>query len=214
MSFEKISGVRRWMWLVGGLLLLSAASIYGVARDPGETLSFPSLGVNSAHPEEFVPEVKFVPEINVEQLSESLVQSLNRHLDQRVRHTLEELKESRFVQTQLIEEWKERLDVKIEMQSSKLANLDQKLDSIKYEINQLLNTLEDEALEPSMEPTFVFRGIEIWHGQVYALLEYEGRIVPVREGESRLGWRIHVIDRDGQKLHVGDGMKEYVLEVQ
>ncbi|MDE0152387.1 MAG: hypothetical protein OXN23_00785 [Gammaproteobacteria bacterium] len=209
MSFEKISGVRRWMWLVGGLLLLlSAASIYGVARDPGETLSFPSLGVNSAHPEEFVPE------INVEQLSESLAQALNRHLDKRVRHTLEELKESRFAQTQLIEEWKERLDVKIEMQASKLADLDQKLDSIKYEINQLLNTLEDEALEPSMEPTFVFRGIEIWHGQIYALLEYEGRIVPVREGESRLGWRIHVIDRDSQKLHVGDGMKEYVLEVQ
>ena len=215
MSFEKISGVRRWMWLGGGLLLLlSAASIYGVMRGSSETLSFLDLGVHPPHLEEFALEENSVPEINVEQLSESLAQALDHHLDQRIHRNLEELKESRLMQTQLIEEWKEELGDKIELQSSQLANLNQRLHSIEHGISQLLKTLEDETLDSPMGPTFVFRGIEIWHGQVYALLEHEGRIVPVREGESRLGWRVHVIDRNSLKLHVGDGIQKHVLEVQ
>lgn len=215
MNSQKTSGVRRWIWLVGGLLLLlSAASIYGVARSPDETLPFSGLGVRSSHPEELVSTVSVIPEIDVEQLSESLAQVLNQRLDPQVYRNLEELKEDRLVQTQLIEEWKEELGDEIEMQSSQLADLNQKLDSIERGVGQLLKTFEDKTPDSPMEPTFVFRGIEIWHGQAYALLEYEGRIVPVREGESRLGWRIYVIDRDGRKLHVGDGIQEYVLEVQ
>ena len=212
---SKETGVRRRVWLVSGLLLLlSVASIYGVARSLGETFPLSSLGVRSSHPEEFVPVVHVAPEIDVEQLSESLAQTLNRHLDQRIHRNLEALKEGRRMQTQSIEEWKEELGGKVEMQTSKLADLNQRLHSIESGINQLLKTLEDEALEPPMGPMFVFRGIEIWHGRVYALLEHEGQIMPVREGESRLGWRIHVIDRDGRKLHVGDGMKEYILGVR
>lgn len=215
MNSQKTSGVRRWIWLVGWLLLLlSAASIYGVARSPDETLPFSGLGVRSSHPEELVSTVSGVPEIDVEQLSESLAQVLNQRLDPQVYRNLEELKEDRLVQTQLIEEWKEELGDEIEMQSSQLADLNQKLDSIERGVGQLLKTFEDETPDSPMEPTFVFRGIEIWHGQAYALLEHEGRIVPVREGESRLGWRIYAIDRDGRKLHVGDGIQEYVLEVQ
>lgn len=212
---SKETKVRRWVWLVSGLLLLLlVASAYGVARSLGEILPLSSLGVRSSHPEEFVPAVNVAPEIDVEQLSESLAQALNRHLDQRFRRSREEREESRLMQAQLIEEWKEELGDQIKMQSSGLADLNQRLHLIEGGISRLLNTLEDEALEPPMEPMFVFRGIEIWHGQIYALLEHEGQIMPVREGESRLGWRIHVIDRDGRKLHVSDGMKEHILGVQ
>ena len=212
---SKETEVRRRVWLVSGLLLLLlVASIYGVARSLGETLPLSNLGVRSSHPEEFVPTVNVAPEIDVEQLSESLAQALNHHLDQRIHRSREELEESRLMQTQLIEEWKEELGDKIKMQSSGLADLNQRLHLIESGINQLLNALEDEAFDPPVEPMFVFRGIEIWHGQVYALLEHEGRIMPVREGESRLGWRVHAIDRDGRKLHVGDGMKEQVMEVK
>lgn len=215
MNSQKTSGVRRRAWLAGGLLLLlSAASIYGVARSPDETLPFSGLGVRSSHPEELVPTVNVVPEIDVEQLSESLAQILNQRLDQRVYRNLEELKESRLMQTQSFEAWKGELSDKIEMQSSQLEDLSQRLHSIERGISQLLKTLEDETLDSTMEPTFVFRGIEIWHGQVYALLEHEGRILPAREGESRLGWRVHAIDRNSLKLHVGDGMQEHVLEMQ
>ena len=215
MNSQKTSGMRRRVWLTGGLLLLlSAVSIYGVVRSPDETLPFSGLSVRSSHPEELVPTVNVVPEIDVEQLSESLAQVLNQRLDQRVYRNFEELKENRLIQTQSIEEWKEELGDKIEMQSSQLADLNQRLHSIERGISQLLKTLEDKTPDSTMEPTFVFRGIEIWHGQVYALLEHEGRIVPVREGESRLGWRVHVIDRDSLELHVGDGIQEHVMEVQ
>ena len=215
MNSKETSGVRWRVWLASGLLLLLlVASIYGVARSFGEALPLSGLGVRSSHPEEFVPAVNVAPEIDVEQLSESLAQALNRHLDQRIHRNREELEESRLMQTQLIEEWKEELGDKIKMHSSRLTDLNQRLDLIESGISRLLKTLEDEALEPPMEPIFVFRGIEIWHGQVYALLEHEGQIMPVREGESRLGWRIHVIDRDGRKLHVSNGMKEHVLGVQ
>ncbi|MCY3852510.1 MAG: hypothetical protein OXG03_02895 [Gammaproteobacteria bacterium] len=215
MNSQKTSGVRRWTWLAGGLLLLlMVGSIYGVVRSPDETFPFSGLEAQPPPPEGLVPMVDAVPEIDVERLAKSLAQALARHLDQRARRDFEELKENRLMQTRLIEEWKEEFDDKIEAQSSKLVDLNQRLHSIEHGVSRLLKTLEDEALQPSVEPTFVFRGIEIWHGQVYALLENEGRIVPVREGESRLGWRIHVIDRDGRKLHVGDGVQEHVLEVQ
>lgn len=215
MNSQKTSGVRRWVWLAGGLLLLlSVTSIYGVARSPDETLSLSGLGIHSSHPEKLVSTVNVVPEIDVEQLSESLAQVLNQRLDQQVYRNLEELKENRLMQTQSIEEWKEELGDKIEMQSSQLADLNQKLHSIERRVSQLLKAFEDETLDSPVEPTFVFRGIEIWHGQVYALLEYEGRIVSVREGESRLGWRVHAIDRNSLKLYVGDGIQEHVLEVQ
>lgn len=215
MNSKETPGIRRWVWLVSGLLLLLlVASVYGVARSLGETLPLSSLGVRSSHPEELVPAVNVAPEIDVEQLSESLAQALNRHLDQQIHRNREELKESWLMQTESIEEWKEELGDKIKMQSSRLADLNQRLHLIESGINRLLNTLEDEALEPSMEPMFVFRGIEIWHGQIYALLEHEGQIMPVREGESRLGWRIQAIDRDGRKLHVSDGVQEHILGVQ
>lgn len=215
MSSKETFGVRRRVWLVGGLLLLLLiTSIYGVARSFGETLPFSDLGTHPPNPEGFVPTVNVAPEIDVERLAESLAQTLNRHLEQRVHPILEEMKEIRRIQARLIKELKKELDGKAEMQSSKLTGLDQRLHSIESGLGQVLETIENQALEPSIKPAFVFRGIEIWHGQVYALLEHEGRIVPVREGESRLGWRVHVIDRDGRKLHVGDGMNEYVLEVQ
>lgn len=215
MNSKETPGIRRWVWLVSGLLLLFlVASAYGVARSLDETLPLSSPGVRPSHPEEHVPAVNVAPEIDVGRLSESLAQALNRHLDQWIHRNREELKESRLMQIQSIEEWKEELGGEIKMQSSRLAELNQRLHLIEGGINRLLETLEDEALEPPMEPMFVFRGIEIWHGQIYALLEHEGQIMPVREGESRLGWRIHAIDRDGRKLHVSDGMQEHILEVQ
>ncbi len=215
METRKTSGARLWVWLLGGLfLLLSAASIiYGVARSSNGAFTF-SAPDDPPPPQGWVPAVNAAPEIDVAQLSESLAQALDRHLEQRLLGLLEELKDDRLMQARLIEERQDGLAGQIEAQSSKLADLGHRLDSVGQGLGRLLDNLEAETRQTPRGPAFVFRGIEIWHGEVYALLEHEGRIVPVREGESRLGWRIHAIDRDGRALHVGDGMQEHVLEVQ
>lgn len=216
MNSPKTSGTWWRIWLAGGVLmsLLLAAFIHGVPWRPSESLPFPDLDAQFASSEEFAPAVSVAPEVDVEQLSESLERMLGSHLEEESRRNLEAFKESLLAQGKKSEEWHEGFDRKVDQQFSRLERLEQRLHSLERGVNQLLGALEDEAQQSSMEPVFTFRGVEIWHGQTYALLEHEGRILSARQGESRLGWRIHAIDRGGRKLHVSDGVTELVLEEQ
>lgn len=214
MNPKKSSRIRWGVWLVGGALslLLLAAFVYGMLRDPGETLSISDPGIHSPHPTELRPAASAIPEIDVKELSGSLAQALDSRLDEWDQRSLELFEENRSRQAQVFSERQEELDRKIEKQSSRLKDMDQRLRSLEHGVNRLLASLEDEAFRASVEPAFTFRGIEVWHGQAYALLEHQGRILPARQGESRLGWKIHAIDRTSRKLHVGDGVTELVLE--
>ena len=78
---------------------------------------------------------------------------------------------------------------------------------------RLAEVLDDQhEVAAGTEPGFRFRGIEVWHGRVYALLEYQGQILTASAGDSRLGWRIHDIDREQRQLRVSNGTHEHVLE--
>ena len=216
MNLKKSSRTRWWVVLAAGVfsLLLLVAFVYEMLRAPGETLSLSNPGVQPFHLTEFLPAEKAIPEIDIKQLSESLEQALDSRFDEWDQRKHKVLEEDRLAQMQTFEKHWKGLGEKIETQSSKLQGMGQKLRLLENGMNRLLAALEDEALQVSTEPAFTFRGVEIWHGQTYALLEHQGRILPARQGESRLGWRIHTIDRDGQKLHVSDGMTEFVLEEQ
>lgn len=216
MNLPKSFRTRWWLWLAGGVfsLLLLTAFVREKLWYPNETFSFSDPGVTSLHPTEFPSAGNATSEIDEEQLLESLEQVLDSRLDEWEQRQHKFFEENRLTQMQIYGEWRKELDEKIETQSSKLQNMNQKLHSLESGMNRLLATHEDEMFQVSTEPAFTFRGIEIWHGQTYALLEHQGRILPAREGESRLGWRIHTIDRDGQRLHVSDGVTEFVMEEQ
>lgn len=213
MNSSETSGSRWRIWLVGGvlLLLLAAGFTYGVTRSPNETLLLAGSGDHSVPLEELMPVANPVPEIDVEKLSESLAGVLGGRLAEENRRVFEAFEESRRAQARMFQEWSEGFDGKFE---ERLEHLDQRLGSLERNMNHLSGLIEEETQQASGEPAFVFRGVEVWHGQTHALLEHEGRILPVRQGESRLGWRIHAIDRDNRKLHVGDGVSEFVLEEQ
>ena len=216
MNSRKSVRARWWLWLVGGLLVsLSLATfMYTASRTSARTPSFSDPAAHALHPSEFATMVQAAPAIDEEKLSESLVQALDHRLDEWGRRDQEASEEGRKMQARTLEEWRERLDGQVQEQFARLTVMEQKLSSLEHGIKRLLDSLEEKTTPSGMEPAFTFRGIEIWHGQAYALLEHEGRILPVRQGESRLGWRVHAIDRDHRKLHVSDGMTELILEEQ
>lgn len=214
MGLKKSSRARWRMWLAGGIfsLLLLVAFVHGMPQGPGEKFSISDPGIDPLHPADFHLAANAVPEIDMEELSESLQRVLDSRLDTWSEQNLELFEENQSKQVQLLSEWKESLAGKIEKQISGLKDMDQRLRSLEHGMSRLLTSLEDETFQASVEPAFTFRGIEVWHGQTYALLEHQGRILPARKGDFRLGWRIHAIDRSGRKLHVSDGMTELVLE--
>ena len=216
MNFQKSPRTRWWVWLAGGVfsLLLLAAFVHEMLQGYNETFSFSDPGVQLLHPTELPPEENATPEIDMKLLSEALAQSLGDRLNEWDQPNLEVLEKNLLSQMQTFGKWREGLDEKIKTQSSRLQGIDQKLHSLERGMNRLLVPLEDEAIQVSTEPEFIFRGIEVWHGQAYALLEHQGRILPARQGDSRLGWRINAIDRDDRKLHISDGMTKLVLEEQ
>lgn len=214
MNSKKSSRMRWRVWLAGGVfsLLLLVVFVHGMLRDSGEKFSISNPGIHSPHSTEFQLAASAIPEIDTEELSGSLEQALDNRLDEWNERSLELFEENRSRQMQLFSEWQEELDRKVEKQFSGLKDIDRRLHSLEYGMDRLLASLEDETLQASIEPAFTFRGIEVWHGQAYALLEHQGQILPARQGDSRLGWKIHAIDRSGRKLHVSDGMTELVLE--
>ena len=216
MNLKNSSRAHWRMWLAGGAfsLFLLAVFVHGMLGDSGKEFSISDPRIHSPHPTELQLATSAIPEIDTEKLSGSLEQALDNRLDEWDKHSLELFEENRSRQMQWFSEWQERLDRKIEKQFSGLKDMDQRLRSLEHGMNRLLAFLEDETFQASMEPAFTFRGIEVWHGQAYALLEHQGRILPARQGDSRLGWKIRTIDRPGRKLHVSDGTTELVLEAR
>ncbi len=216
MNFQKSSRTRWRVWLAGGVfsLLLLAALVHEMLRGSNETFAFSDPGVQLLQPTELPSAASAIPEIDMKLLSESLAQTLDNRLNKWDQRNLEVFEKTFLSQMRTFEKWREGLDEKLKTQSSRLQGMDQKLHLLERGMNRLLGSLEDEAIQVSMEPEFIFRGIEVWHGQAYALLEHQGRILPARQGDSRLGWRINAIDRDNRKLHISDGMTKLILEEQ
>lgn len=106
---------------------------------------------------------------------------------------------------------RERLDGLVRRQEPRLSQLERRLQSLEQGQAQLLALARADAEADAGVP-FVFRGTEIWNGQVYALLEHEGRILSARQGEARLGWRVRAIDRERRSLRISDGRAEHTLE--
>ena len=108
---------------------------------------------------------------------------------------------------------REELGGLMRRQEPRLATLERRLQALEQGQAQLLALARADA-EPAAADgvPFVFRGTEVWNGQVYALLEHEGRILSARQGEARLGWRVRAIDRERRSLRVSDGRAERTLE--
>ena len=108
---------------------------------------------------------------------------------------------------------RERLDGLMRRQEPQLSQLERRLQSLEQGQAQLLALARAGAAAAADEDVpFVFRGTEVWNGQVYALLEHEGRILSARQGEARLGWRVRAIDREQRSLRISDGRAEHTLE--
>ena len=107
----------------------------------------------------------------------------------------------------------ERLDGLMRRQEPRLSQLERRLQSLEQGQAQLLALARTDAEAAADDSVpFVFRGTEVWNGQVYALLEHEGRILSARQGEARFGWRVRAIDREQRSLRISDGRAEYTLE--
>ena len=107
----------------------------------------------------------------------------------------------------------ERLDGLMRRQEPRLSQLERRLQSLEQGQAQLLALARADAEAAADDGApFVFRGTEVWNGQVYALLEHEGRILSARQGEARFGWRVRAIDREQRRLRISDGRAEHTLE--
>lgn len=96
-----------------------------------------------------------------------------------------------------------------------LTQLEEEVGRLMLDIQSWHMQQEESVEKASDDPvSFVFRGTEVWGGQVYALLEHEGRVFTARKGDTRLGWRVLSIDRAAGQLRVGQGQDEVVLEEQ
>ena len=108
---------------------------------------------------------------------------------------------------------RERLDGLLRRQEPRLAALERRLQELARGQAQLLALARAGAEAAAGDGVpFVFRGTEVWNGQIYALLEHEGRILSARQGEERLGWRVRAIDRERRSLRISDGRAEHTLE--
>ena len=105
------------------------------------------------------------------------------------------------------------LDGLLRRQEPRLGDLERRMQELARGQAQLLALARAGAAAAAGDGVpFVFRGTEVWNGEVYALLEHEGRILSARRGEERLGWRVRAIDREGRSLQVSDGHAERTLE--
>ncbi len=205
----------RWrIWVAAGVIFsLSLTALVLIALPVSRgTISIPDPGLDALHPADPPSLASAAFEIDIGELSESLAHALEARLDEWNRRGLESSEKRRLERARARGEWERRLDEKVETQLSGLQDMGQRLRALERGVDRLLASLEEPANQASAEPAFTFRGVEVWHGRPYALLEHQGRILPVREGESRLGWRIRAIDRAGGKLRVSDGATERLLE--
>ncbi len=140
------------------------------------------------------------------QIAALLLPDLQRQLEQLQAHADSTSQAREQQHAQAMQQWR----LQIEKQTRQLEQLSASVRTLGKRLAQMQEAPDEMA--DVVGPEFRFRGIEVWHGRVYALLEHEGRILTAREGDFRLGWRIHGIDREQRRLYVGDGTRELMLE--
>ncbi len=214
MDSPKLAGMRKWGAGLGLLALMAAgAYLYVTSRGASGPMVYSDPAV--ALPEEQPLALASAQEAQAavrEQMVAALMQALNPRLEEWLRRSRGAAEAQNQAQRLAVEAWQAELAGHLEAQAQQAENLGRRLDALGHDVRQLREL--QMASEPAvLEPTFSLRGLEVWHGQVYALLEHEGRVLPVRQGESRLGWRVRAIDRERRRVRVGYGAAEHVLEM-
>jgi len=203
------------MFLTSLVLVLLLAGALGSLKLLSMPLPLPETAANNAlyqdEPEESLrsdsmdgAQQQQVAEVLLSR-SEQGWENLERRLDAAVKRHEE-------IRAAALQEWRDAQVRQFSEYSQQLQGLTLSVQTLEERLAQLLEADQTVQTLVNEKPMFQFRGIEIWNGQVYALLEYQGAILPVRQGEARLGWRIHEIDREQRQLHVSDGTRQYVLE--
>ena len=202
------------LWLTVAVVVGLALSALMMGRSGPSPFSppIPAVGQSALYKDELEAPSRSLrePGLDVAELADRIY----RHLEDRMQTWLtghqsterkqQEERDAR-VQSQL-EEMAEQLGV----QSTQIIAIEQQIQNLHQRIEQWQATPAESEVA-GLIPPFTFRGIEVWHGHVYALLSYEGRILPARQGETRLGWQLRVIDREQRQLHVSNGSIDKLL---
>lgn len=206
--------LRQWGAGLGLLaLMLSGAYFYAASGGTAEPLAYPDPAVSLPAEPPFAPAFAAAQAAVAERMAAALTQVLDRRMEDWLQRDQEAADAQSQAQRLAVEAWRTELAEHLEAQTRQGETLGRRLEALGDEVRQL-RELQQVASEPvASEPAFSLRGLEVWHGQVYALLEHEGRVLPVRQGESRLGWHVRDIDREQQRVRVGKGAVEHVLEM-
>ena len=203
---------RRWLaGAVAALFSFGALSHALSSPDPdGGGEGLPPPEGNSPYVEEPAPAA--ARDVALERRAASALADLARRLDAWERDTRDWRAQQRTARAAARED-REKLDGLMRRQEPRLATLERRLQALESGQAQLLVLARAGAESAAADAVpFVFRGTEVWNGQIYALLEHEGRILSARQGEERLGWRVRAIDRERRSLRVSDGRAERTLE--
>ena len=214
MDSSKLGGMRKWGTVLGLLALMAVgAHLYVTSRGASEPMAYSDPAIAPPAGQQFaLASVQEAQAAASEQMAAVLTQALSQRMEEWLRQGREAAEEQNQAQRLAAEAWQAELAGHLEAQVQQAENLDRRLDALGQEVRQL-RELQTASEPTALEPDFSLRGLEVWHGQVYALLEHEGRVLPVRQGESRLGWRVRAIDREHRRVRVGHGAAEHVLEM-
>ena len=199
-------------WLVGAVtVMFSFGALSHALSSPepdggGEGQPLPER--NSPYVEEPAP----ARDVALERRAASALADLARRLDAWERDARDWRAQQRAAGA-AAREGREKLDGLMRRQEPRLATLERRLQALESGQAQLLALARADVESAAADDVpFVFRGTEVWNGQIYALLEHEGRILSARQGEARLGWRVRAIDRERRSLRISDGRAERTLE--
>ncbi len=199
----------KW-WLTLGVLIFSFVGVlswYGLQWKASLPLAFPDPTLESQN-----APVQIEPDPREE--AAHLEALLEHRFDVWVQEQREMLQEDAQIRRAIAQDRHTQVLEELKTQAEQLAQLQKLLHEQQQDLKHIRAGLEDDTQLTDHQPSFVFRGVEVWHGQLYALLEYQGQIFPVRQGEARLGWRIREIDREHRRIHVAKGTITHTLEEQ
>ena len=206
--------MRKWGAGFGLLaLMLSGAYFYMASRSAVEPLAYPGPAAALPAEQPLALASAEAQAAATEQMAAALTQALGRRMEEWLQRDRETADAQSQAQRLEVEAWRAELTGHLEAQARRAEEWARRLEALGHDIQQLRESLQAAAEPAASGPAFSLRGLEVWHGQVYALLEHEGRILPVRQGESRLGWRVRDIDREHRRVRVGNGAAEHVLEI-
>ena len=199
-------------WLAGAVTaLFSFGALSHALSSPDaedDRAGLPPPAGNAPYVEEPAP----ARDVALERRAASALADLARRLDAWERDARDWRAQQRAAR-EAAREGREKLDGLMRRQEPRLATLERRLQALESGQAQLLALARADAESAAADDVpFVFRGTEVWNGQIYALLEHEGRILSARQGEERLGWRVRAIDRERRSLRISDGRAERTLE--